>query len=247
MILNSISSSFSGTFNDNEFTAAYGCIPKFDNEYTNISCDVVKQGLPDWIQFDQCNYCDGDMCNSCEGGSLVGLTLTDTVLTIVIGLISVLSSMLILYVIFFKSLEKLNSTYHRIMTFISFFDIIGALSMSLTTLMIPKDASEYGPLAGIFEYGFYGNHGTCRAQGFLILMGSIVSSSFCTALSMYYVLVALKVAESKIHKYFEPLVLCLALGSGLTFAIYALANDFIHPNGTCFVNLVTYVFLCKLY
>ena len=150
-----------------------------------------------------------------------------------IGLISVLSSMLVLYVIFFKSVEKLNSTYHRIMAAISFFDIMSALSMSLTTLMIPKNASEYGPLAGIFEYGFHGNKSTCRLQGFLIIFGTNVSSSFATALSVYYVLAASKVTESKIHRYFEPLVSVLALGSGLTFAIYSLANDFIHPSGTC--------------
>lgn len=85
------------------------------------------------------------------------------------GSTSAISSVLIIAIVA-KSAERLrlSTTYHRIMTFMSLFEIIiASISMALATIPMHKNNVYHfsGPM-------LVGNFSTCAAQGYLIVLGT---------------------------------------------------------------------------
>jgi hypothetical protein len=67
------------------------------------------------------------------------MTWTGFSLTMASGIISAASSTLIIYIIL-GSMQKLSTTYYRIMTFMSLCDLIQSVAMAFRTIPIPKDS-----------------------------------------------------------------------------------------------------------
>jgi hypothetical protein len=108
------------------------------------------------------------------------------------GLLSASSSGLIIYIIS-KSQQKLSTTYHRIMAFMSAFDIISSVFIALGTIMMPSD--------NIYKLGgpMLGNKITCQIQGWLVLFGIAGSASLNACLAWYFPLkIAFKMDSSTI-------------------------------------------------
>ena len=124
-------------------------------------------------------------------------TVEDLVLQVVGGTISTLSSALIIYIIL-RSSEKLTSTYHRIMTLFSMFDIFWSFSLALATTPAPK---TFIPFKG----ASLGSQGSCVAQGFFVSMGCGGAVYMSVCLAWYYALVALKVQKRVIRNYYETI------------------------------------------
>ena len=76
-------------------------------------------------------------------------TVADFIVPMVTGTLSACSSGLIIYIIL-RSQQKLTTTYHRIMAFMSAFDIISSIFIALGTIMMPSDTvyKYAGPLLG---------------------------------------------------------------------------------------------------
>ena len=100
------------------------------------------------------------------------------ILASVTGTVSFLSSVTIVYIIV-KS--KDYSQYHRIMLFMSFWDMLTSFSIALTSLPMPKDDVVYD-----VEGPTLGTKGTCEMQAFVIMAGisNIIGTN--TYLTIYY-------------------------------------------------------------
>lgn len=138
------------------------------------------------------------------------------------GGLSAVSSCFIMYIIL-RSESKLSTTYHRIMFFMSFWDLFTSLAIALTTIPMPSE-NIYE-----FEGASYGNTTTCSAQGFVAYVGSIAAILSNCILSIYYLCVLrFKITEVKIKKCLEPvlffLTLVLSLYPGIQLWRYGLIN-----------------------
>ncbi len=134
-------------------------------------------------------------------------TLTDAVLQMILGSISTLSSIFILYIIY-RSAVQLKSTYHKIMAMFSIFDICFSVALALSTIPVPKSMVPYaGPALG--------TNGTCIAQGIFIVGGGSGALTSPLILSWYYVLTAFRVSTWAIKKYFEPFAFLFVVCSSI--------------------------------
>ena len=146
------------------------------------------------------------------------------------GGLSAFSSMLIIYVIM-RSRPKLSTIYHRIMFGLSIADVMGSVSIALTSLPMPS----YMPREE--EFGYYwagtriGNTSTCNAQGFFATFGVVSMISYNGSLCIYYFFtLVLNISEIKIKKYFEKLWFhACPITMGLTFAVIPLFYDLYNP------------------
>ena len=95
--------------------------------------------------------------------------------------ISAVSSILV--IVFIVRSRQLSSAYHKIMLFMSFWDVVSSIAVSLATLPMPSDVHEIYPFVGMA----IGDTTTCTAQGLVITVGFLYTMwSNCT-LSFYYV------------------------------------------------------------
>ncbi len=134
-------------------------------------------------------------------------TATGISVTVTTASISMLCSGLIIFVIL-RSSEKLTTTYHRILSFMSFFDIIYSLAIALTTLPMPRDVNETYPFAGIA----LGNATTCEIQGYTQTIATTLVNWGGTILSTYFLLrIGLKVPQRIIACYIEPILYLFSL------------------------------------
>jgi hypothetical protein len=140
------------------------------------------------------------------------------------GLLSACSSGLIIYIIS-MSQQKLSTTYHRIMTCMSCFDIISSIFFALGTIMMPSD--NIYKLAG----PMLGNKVTCQAQGWLTTFGIAGCTSLNACLAWYFVSsIAFKVDAEKIKKRIEPVMYSYAILVALVVPSFYVSKDFINPN-----------------
>ncbi len=144
--------------------------------------------------------------------------VADTVLQVVSGCISTTSSALILYIIYYSK-EKLGSTYHRIMSILSCFDICFSVARSFSTLPMPTQ--YWVP----YKTATLGNYGTCIAQGILIQFGTGGSTDFSVCLALYYALTALNVDRRKIRNYYEPIFYTYSFVNNLVIIIIIYQNN----------------------
>ena len=152
------------------------------------------------MNFTNFNYCDPSSPLK-EGCDSFYLTKTASYTATGTSTVSIISSMSILYIVA-RSAQKLRSTYHRIMTNIAIFDLVGSLAMSLSTIPMPKDVIYP------FEGGrVYGNIETCEAQAFLILFGCIGSLLMFWGLQIFYVsIIQFNISDKVLRRYLEPAI-----------------------------------------
>ena len=83
------------------------------------------------------SYCDPSVPMK-EGCDSFYLTKTASYTVTTTSIISIISSTSILYIVA-RSEQQFWSAYHRIMTGIAIFDLVASISMSLSTIPMPKD------------------------------------------------------------------------------------------------------------
>ncbi len=144
----------------------------------------------------------------------------------VTGSVSTVSSILIISVILRSSQESRFTSYHIIMLFMSFWDAIASIGMALTTIPMPSDIQDVYPFSG----KSFGNIGTCRAQGFLVTLGTMIALTSNCALNIYY-LCAMRynMAEDKIKRKVLPIMLVIFTAFPLFIMFAALNLGQIHP------------------
>ena len=166
-------------------------------------------------------------------------TLAGFVVPMVTGVISACSSGLTIYIIS-KSPQKLSTTYHRIMAFMSTFDIMSSAFISLGTIMLPSD--------NIYKFAgpMLGNDTTCRIQGWLFVFGICGGTSLNASLSWYFVCkFTFKMDANKVARRVEPIMYTYTLLLSLFFPSIYLYNDLLHPNSyDNFCTIVPYPESC---
>jgi len=151
--------------------------------------------------------------------SLTGIRITTTTASL-----STLASVLIIFIIF-RSKTKMGSVYHRIMFGMSFYDIIQSLAMAFTTVPMPKNM-----IYEQFEGLIIGTEDSCRAQGFMFIIGMLASTSYNAMLCLYYLFsLHFQLTDDKIKRYIEPALHALPSIAGLVGAWFSLHSDLIHP------------------
>lgn len=138
--------------------------------------------------------------------------------------------MTILYIIL-RSQTGLSSIYHRIMFGLATADIIGSVSMALTSLPMPS----YLPNEEEFGYEWagarLGNTQTCNAQGFLVTLGLTNAHTYNLMLCLYYYCaISLNMTERKIKTTVEPWLHGLPLVVGFGLALPPLLLDLYNPS-----------------
>jgi hypothetical protein len=150
------------------------------------------------------------------------MTRAATILTCTTGILSFLSSLFILNIVRMSN-QKLTTTYHRIMAFMSVFDMMASVSMALTTLPMPSDDMLR------FDGPMLGNHLTCQTQGYFVVLGLIGGMSLYMCLSWYFVCrITLRMDLFKIRKRFEPAIYIYATVLAFFLSSYMLSNDLIN-------------------
>ncbi len=156
------------------------------------------------------------------------------------GSLSAASSVLIMSIIFRSSPESRTSAYHIIMFFMSFWDTVASIAMALNTTVMPSDVYETYPFAG----KAYGTIGTCEAQGFLILMGSLLVLSSNIILNVYYVCsLRYGMAQDIFKRRILPVCLVIAMFISIFMPIVALRIEYFNPsplNYYCTYNAYPY-------
>jgi hypothetical protein len=152
------------------------------------------------------------------------VTIAGFVIPMVTGLLSAFSSGLIIYIIS-RSQQKLSTTYHRIMTFMSIFDIISSLFIALGTIMMPSDC--------IFKFSgpLLGNKVSCQAQGWLTTFGLAGGTSLNACLAWYFVCkIVFKLQACNISRYIEPSMYIYTFFIASFVPSYYLSKDLINPS-----------------
>jgi hypothetical protein len=140
------------------------------------------------------------------------------------GLLSACSSGLIVYIIS-KSQQKLSTTYHRLMAFMSAFDIISSIFVAVGSTMMPSD-NIYK-----FEGPMLGNKVTCQIQGWLIVFALLGATSLYACLTWYFVCsIAFTLESTRIRKHIEPLMYSYSIIIASFVPSYYLSKDLINPN-----------------
>ena len=166
-------------------------------------------------------------------------TIAGFIVSMASGTLSACSSGLIIYIIL-RSQQKLTTTYHRIMAFMSAFDIISSIFIALGTIMMPSDTMYKfaGPLLG--------NKVTCQIQGWFIVFGIGGSTSLNACLTWYFVCsIVFKMKASNIRKYIEPFMYIYAVIIVLFVPSFYLSKDLLNPNAyDTFCTIVAYPESC---
>lgn len=146
------------------------------------------------------------------------------IIPMITGTLSALCSLLILYIIS-KSSQKLSTTHHRIMSFMSIFDFVASACMALSTLPMPRDIDIP------FKGPRLGNHTTCQMQGYFMLLGMVGGGCLYSVLSWYFVLtITFKVSLDKIRRLVEPVFYIYVAIVAIFVPSFFLAKDLIHSD-----------------
>lgn len=162
---------------------------------------------------------------------------TAIILSIISASSSFLSSAFIILVVW-KS--RRNTSYHRIMVFMSGWEMLRSLCIALSTIPMPKDVMYpfYGPSFGTFQ--------TCEAQAFLALFVGGMTISTSTFLNVYYLLtIRYFVKEETMKHYWEPIGLFTIISLSLVAPIILLRKEYLNPTPYetyCMVG--SYPFFC---
>ncbi len=142
------------------------------------------------------------------------------------SLSAISSSFVMIFILLGQGRTRLNDAYHRIMFFMSFWDLVSSLSIAATTLPMPADVHDVYDFAG----KAIGTLSSCRVQAFLIVMGSGFTIYSNCILNFYYVCtIRFKMMEEKFSKVILPISLCLAVVTVVPAATILLEKDLPNP------------------
>jgi hypothetical protein len=145
-------------------------------------------------------------------------------LTTMAGIVSFICSLMILNIIRMSN-QKLSTTYHRIMVFMSIFDILSSVCFALSTLPMPSDDTL------LFDGPMIGNKVTCQIQGYLVLIGLNGGASLYMCLSWYFVCkITFQFPLDSIRRKIEPLFYILTFLVAFTLPTFLLLENFIHTS-----------------
>jgi hypothetical protein len=160
-----------------------------------------------------------------------------TVVPIVVAITSFISCAFIICIVW-KSGR--NTSYHRIMSFMSAWEMIRSLCIAMSTLPMPKDV--------IYPYygHSYGNVKTCEAQAFLLLFGGGMTISASSFLNLYYLLtIRYNVREETLRKYIEPVFLIGNTAISLVVPVTFQMNEYLNPTPyETYCAVGSYPFFC---
>ncbi len=139
------------------------------------------------------------------------------------GSLSFASSIMIIFIIM-RSESKLETVYHRIMFFMSFWDAIASAAMALTTIPMPVDVIYP------FEGQAYGNVTTCEIQGFLYFTGMLFAASSISTLAIYYLCtIRYNMREETAKKILLPICFVYASIMSLPLPIVLFRHGMLNP------------------
>jgi hypothetical protein len=151
--------------------------------------------------------------------------LPSTLVTISAPL-SILGSSSIIYVIS-KSTDKLNTTLHRLLLGLCIGDLLTSIALAFTKVIINFEG-----------FPVVNNQAACGAQGFLIVLGGIVSPFYNCGLCVYYLcVIKWNYSNTKITKMVEPFLHAIPWLWALFSAIFVVATKNVNLGfGYCRIN-----------
>lgn len=120
---------------------------------------------------------------------------------------------------------NLQFVRHRLLTALSFCDLIGSCGYFMSTWAIPSDIEFQSSV--VFNIG---NQTTCNVQGFMVEMGALGTAFYNTSLSIYFLLsVRYGMKDEKIKKSIEPIFHVVSIGFPLSIGIVGVVKQCMNP------------------
>ena len=143
---------------------------------------------------------------------------------VITGGISCLCSLIIIITII-RSKQN-SSPYHRILAFMSSWDVVVSIAIALVTIPMPQTLEEGYNYKG----PHYGNKYTCAAQSFIILTGIFYIQSSSMLLNIYYLcVIRFNIPDFLFLKYAQPIYFVVSSLMSLPFMIFLLVKDELNP------------------
>jgi hypothetical protein len=153
-------------------------------------------------------------------------------LPIIPGILSMIGSSLILYVILSDAKRKLQRVYHRVLMAYSTIDVMVSLQYVLSSLVVPKGTPG--------TYGAIGNWYTCQASAFFLQFGFSLGLYLAFICLYYLLMVKYRVRGENIAKKIEVYVHMFAFLVPLLQGVLMVVLDMYNPGniatGLCFIN-----------
>jgi len=130
-----------------------------------------------------------------------------------------------------RSRAKLSNSYHRIMFGMSVTDIILSSALGLSSLPAPIGTPDV--------WKSIGNRSTCKAQGFLIMFGSIAAPTYFLSLQMFYLcMIKYQSSRQNVRQKVEPFLHVAPILVGLIAAVVPLVTNSFNPGsrGYCWAQ-----------
>ncbi len=152
--------------------------------------------------------------------------------------ISILFSIIVIS--FIVRSKDLSSSYHRIMLFMSSWDVASSLAIALTTIPMPTDVHDVYPFAG----RAFGNALTCTCQGLVLLVGWIYAIGSNCTLNIYYVCtIRYGISDETVNKWVLPITFAISTVNVCAFSYIFLSRELFNPRPfepVCFVSPYPY-------
>ncbi len=132
----------------------------------------------------------------------------------------------ILVISFISRSQDLSNSYHRIMLFMSSWDVVSSLAIALTTVPMPSDVHDVYPFAN----GAFGSTSTCTIQGFAIVWGAIYTVWSNVALNIYYVCtIRFGMSNKTLNRRILPLMLGIGTIQVCIFSYIGSSLEIVNP------------------
>lgn len=218
-----------------------------DEVYDSMTCDSDQEyyipqqtGVSLLLEETDLLIYEYKCCNRIVNGEVPeenNLILVETILSAISGLISMVSSISLIWMIS-RSKNGFSKVSHRILTGLSIADILYSLRYVLLNIYSPKELSDKFWTAS-------GNDATCLCASVIISFSMICAQYYNASLNVYYLFVVkYEKSEDWIRKRVEPLLHILSVLVGLSFMIYTLITDTTDKYGCSLVNDAWIVALC---
>jgi len=140
------------------------------------------------------------------------------------AIISTISSSTLIWMIL-RSPQRMSTSRHRILFGMAIGDILYSLSIADFRAMTPSDV-DY------LIWNARGNQATCNVQGFLLIVGVIMSLLYSCSLNIYSLaIVKYNKTDSYIRTKMEPFLHGVPIATALLFSIAQLATQGYNSNG----------------
>jgi hypothetical protein len=153
-------------------------------------------------------------------------------LTRISGVLSILGSSAILYMILSHRKKRLQQRHNRLLVGVCIFDLFRSTALMVSTAAIPRDTVSSFPI-----YGVMGNAATCKVQGFFIQFGG-GTLFYLASLSLHYLLtIRYEMDDELISRKIEPWMHTISILIPTSTAIAAWCLDLYHHKYTlCWIS-----------